>query len=255
MNKECPHCQVDSFGLWDLFKLDYFHPSPCPNCERLVRNSGWSQFLGPATTLLLFIALILLFGWLPEWLVFSLIIFLVPLPILLFAKPVKATVPEQVNLPFTADPNNDKLIMVSGWSEQELREILDDFNAESERPPLEIEIKKRFENEFRLTFPQDIYPLEFAALINYLNYPINVDAGDRSIVVAGKATLTEDFEDIPNSLVGKKATLYVPENDEDYTTVYLHTEDGDNFANFLQQPVWRRVNEARLGNKVKLLIQ
>ena len=256
MNKECPYCHVDGFGLMDLFELDYFHPSLCPNCKKLVRNSGWSQFLGPATTLLLLIGVLLLTGWLPEWLIFSLIIFLGPLPMLLFARPVKTPVTEQAPPPFTRDPNNDKLIVVSGWSEQELRKILADFSAEDVSSlGCEIEIQKRFENEFRLTFPKDVSALDFAALVNYLNYPIDFDPGDRSIVVAGKTTLTADFEGIPKSLLGKKAVLYVPENDEEYTTVYLHAEDGNNFANFMQEPAWQRVTEARFGNKAKLLIQ
>src|SRR5439155_17408234 len=51
------------------------------------------------------------------------------LPILLFAKPVRAEVPKGDLPPFIADPNNDKAVTVSGWNEEELGKALDDFTA------------------------------------------------------------------------------------------------------------------------------
>src|SRR5437899_2417501 len=110
VNKECPYCGVDLFGLWDLFKLtlDYSTPSECRNCGGLVRNSGWSQFLTLLTTALLIgLDFILLSPFVPEWVVFSSLIALVPLPTMLFAKPVRAEVPQTDLPPFITDPNND----------------------------------------------------------------------------------------------------------------------------------------------------
>lgn len=253
--KECPHCKVDDFGWLELFGLDYFHPSICRNCGKQVRNSGWSQLLGPISTILLIIAVFSLTYWFPEWLVFSLLILLGPLPILIFAKPVMCESPNADPPPFTPNPNNDKLIIVSGWSEEELRRILDDFVEEdlSAFAAFRIEIQKRLKNSLGLTFPEDIHPAEFASLINYLAYPINFDLAGRSIVVAGKTTLNSDFDGLPKSFEGQKALLYLPENDEDYDVVYMQTESGASFAKSFNEGVWRRVKDARPSSAARLL--
>ncbi|SRR6266404_9432364 len=253
--KECPHCHVDDFGWWDLFGLDYFHPSECRNCGKLIRNSGWSQFLGPVTTVLLIVAVFSLSYWFPEWIVISLLIFLLPLPILLFAKPLKVESASALVPPFNPDPNNDKLIIVSGWNEEELRDILDDFVEEdlSVFAAFRIETQKRLENSFALTFPEDIHPAEFVSLINYLAYPVNFGPDGRSIVVAGRTTLNSDFDGLPKSLEGKKALLYLPENDEDYDVVYLQTESGVSLAKSFNEGAWREVKDARLSSAAKSL--
>jgi hypothetical protein len=258
VNQECPHCGIDDFRLWDLFKLslDYSNPSACRNCGGLVRNSGWSEFLTLLTTAL-FIVLdfVLLSPLVPEWIVISSLIALIPLPTMLFAKPVKAEIPK-ADLPlFTPDPNNDKTIMVSGWNQEELGKALDDFTGpdRSGSPP-KIDIYKRSENLYRLTFPEDISAFDFVALVNYLNYPIDVGSPERKITVAGKTTLNSAFVGIPDSLWGKNAIFYVPEDDEDYDVVHMQTEAGDAFANSLnQEGGWRRVDDPRLSGEVKAL--
>ena len=258
MNKECPHCGVDDFGLWDLFKLtlNYSTPSECRNCGGLVRNSGWSQFLTLLTTaLLLILGFVLLSPLVPEWIAISLLIALAPLPTMLFAKPVKAEVTNAEVASFAPDPHNDKAIMVSGWNEEELSKILDDFVAEdlSVFASFRIDIQKRIENSFALTFPEDIHPAEFASLINYLAYPVNLDPAGRSIIVAGKTTLNSDFDSLPKSFEGKKALLYLPDNDEDYDVVYLQTESGATLAKSFNEGVWRKVKDARLSSTIKSL--
>ena len=258
MNKECPHCGVDHFGLWDLFKLtlDYSGPSECRNCGGLVRNSGRSQFLTLLTTALLIVFdFVLLSPLVPEWIVISSLIALIPLPTMFFAKPVRVEVPKADLPPFTPDPNNDKAIMVSGWNQEELSKALDDFTGQdTPGSPPKIDIHKRFENLYRLSFPEDISALDFVALVNYLNYPIDVGSPEREITVAGKTTLNSGFEGIPDSLWGKTAIFYVAENDEDYDVVYLQTEAGDAFANsFNQEGGWRRVDDPRLPGEVMAL--
>lgn len=257
MNKECPHCGVDRFGLWDLFKLTlgYSDPVECRNCGGLVCNSGWSQFLTVLTTALLIgLDFVLLSPFVSEWVVFSSLIALIPLPTMLFAKPVKTETPKADLPPFIADPNNDKAITVSGWNEEELSKALDDFNGlDTSDPPPKIDIQKRFEKLFRLTFPEDTSVFDFVALVNYLNYPIDLGSPEREITVAGKTTLNSAFAGIPESFWGKRAILYVPQNDEDYDVVYLQTE-ASAFANsFNQEGGWRRVDDPRLSSQVKAL--
>lgn len=258
MNKECPHCHIDKFRLLDLFTLDYFSPSQCRNCGKLVRNSGWSQFLGPVTTVLLVVSILFLTPWLPEWVAFSLLILLAPLPILLFAKPIKFVYPQENVPPFDPDPGNDKLIIVRGWKEDELRRIIDDFvNQDTAQSPLKVDTCKRYDQEFILTFPEDISPFDFAALVNYLNYPIDFELSNRSIAVAGKSSLSSDFQGIPAPLVGKKATVYVPENDQDYTVVHMHTDSGNSFSISLADlsSTWQPIRYAKLPSQVRLLVE
>src|ERR1051325_1182812 len=158
MNKECPHCHVDGFSLRDLFMLDYYHPFECSNCGGLIRSSGWSQFLRPATTMIwCFLVVTLGFRFLPEWLAISILISTLALPWLILAKPVRADIPKVDLPPFTRDPHNDKSIIIKGWNEAELRRIVDNFIAQNAALHFEVAINKRFEREFCLTFPQDIH--------------------------------------------------------------------------------------------------
>ena len=258
MNKECPHCGVDAFRLWDLFKLtlDYSNPFECRNCRGLVRNSGWSQFLTVLTTaLLLFIGFVLLSPLVAEWIAISILIALIPLPTMLFAKPVMAEVPAADLASFAADPYNDKAIMVSGWNEEELSKALDDFiGQDASGSPPKIDMHQRLESLYALTFPADIRPAVFLTLVNYLNYPIDLSLAGRTVTGAGKATLNSAFAGIPESLKGKSAIFYVPLNDEDYNVVYMRTEAGDVFAkSFNQEGGWRRMDEPRLSAEVKAL--
>jgi len=255
MNKECPHCGVDDFGLWDLFKLTIGDSIECGNCGGSVRLSGWNKFLTLLTTALLpVLGLVLLSPWVAEWIIIVLIIAWLPLPTMLFAKPAAAEIPKAALPPFTPDPRNDKAIMVNGWNDDELRKALDDFSDEdgSGLPP-KIDIHKRFENFYLLTFPEDIRASDFVALVNYLNYPIDLSPEGRTITVAGKVTLNSDFEGIPQSLIGKKAVLYVPDNDEDYDVVYLRAETGTILETSFNRETWRQVTEPRMGSEVKRL--
>jgi hypothetical protein len=167
------------------------------------------------------------------------------------ASPESATIPS-----FTPNPENDKVILAKGWNEVEIRKIINDFIETYKNdgyPAYTIEPHKQSENLYRLTFPQDIHPLLFTFLVNYLAYPFDLDFKNRSIIVGGKTTLNSDFEGIDSSLVGKKAILYIPENDQDHDVVSMQTESGVNLANSFNELKWRRVNNARLSNEVKNL--
>jgi hypothetical protein len=258
VNKECPHCHANSFGWRELVTLDSFTPRECQNCHKLVRNSGWRQLLAPLAIISIFLAAIPLLEFLPPDKAVFLIpvaVIVLPLVLVLIAKPVRAEDPQIDLSPFTPDPNNDKAILIQGWNEDELRQILDDFVEEdlSAFAAFRIEIEKRLESSFALTFPEDVHPAEFLSLINYLAYPINFDPAGRSIIVAGKTTLTSDFDGLPQTFAGKKALLYLPENDEDYDVVFMQTDSGVTLANSFNEGVWRRVHEARLSKALMSL--
>jgi len=158
---------------------------------------------------------------------------------------------------FIPDPKNDKVIIVKGWDEDELRKVIGDFVNTYKNDGYAayfIEPQKQTDKIFRLTFPNDIHPLLFTFLINYVAYPFDLDFSQRSIVVGGKTTLSSLFEGIDPSLVGQKAILYLPKDDQDHTIVYMHTTSGTNFANSFSELVWRRVNDARLSTEVQELM-
>lgn len=254
--KECPHCHEDSFGWRELIVLDYFSSNECKACGKLVRNDGVRQFLTVPAILGALVLGIVVFSVLPgslQSLGFLFVIVFVALSVLLLAKPAKFENPKAGFPAFTPDLNNDKAIIVSGWKERELRSIVDDFREQGTiDPPMEIEIQKPHHNQFVLTFPGDIAPGDFAGLVNYLNYPIDFDSADRTLLVAGRTALNSDFTGIPESLMGKKAILYVPENDDDYTVVYMQTET-DTFAESMNEMVWQRVDTPRLPAAIRSL--
>jgi hypothetical protein len=259
MHKKCPHCHEETFGWRELITLDSFSPNQCKNCHQLVRNSGWRQLLAPLAIILIVLAAMPLLEFIPpdkSVFLVPVAVILLPMVLVLIAKPIKAEDPQTDLSPFTPDPENDKAILIQGWNEDELRQILDDFVEEdlSAFAAFQIDIKQRFENSFALTFPEDIHPDEFASLINYLAYPIDFDLAGRSIVVAGKTTLNSDFDGLPKSLEGKKAMLYLPENDDDYQVVYLQIESGETLAKSLNEGAWRKVKDARLSSAVKSLV-
>lgn len=159
--------------------------------------------------------------------------------------------------PFAPDAQNDKLIFVQGWDEAELRKIISDFvkNYENDGyPPYSIEPHKQNDKLFRLQFPKDIHPLLFTFLVNFIAYPFDLDLTNRHIVVAGTTTLTKGYEGLDESLIGRKAVLYLPENDDDHTIVYIHFSDGTTYANSFHDLVWRRVTDARLSPEVTRLV-
>ena len=202
-----------------------------------------------------FLVVVLGFRFLSEWLVLTILLVTMPLPKLIFARPVKVESPLPDGPSFAPDLKNDKAILIQGWNEDELRKIIDDFVEQdlSAFAAFRIEIKKRFEDSFELTFPEDIHPGEFLALINYLAYPIDFDSAARPIVAAGKATLNSDFDGLAKSLEGKKALFYLPENDDDYMVVYMQTESGVTLARSFRDGLWRTVKDSRLSNVVKSL--
>jgi hypothetical protein len=260
MKKECPHCHEESFGWRELIALDYFSPDSCKACGKLVRNDGFRQLLIFPTVLVgLFLALVL-FSLLPTSLQpfgFVAAIVLIALSIMLLAEPVKFEFPKEDLPSFTPDASNDKVVIVTGWNEEELHQIVDDFIRQdpTESQP-RMEVRKEDERLFRLTFPEDFPPSDFAALINYLHYPFDFDLTRHAIAVEGKTTLDSQFAGISTSLLGKKAILYVPQDDQDYTVVYMQIETGDVFAVSLadSQAVWQRVTDARLPSPTRNVI-
>lgn len=102
-------------------------------------------------------------------------------------------------------------------------------------------------------FSQDILSFDYLALINYLHYPIDVPAGGQLIDVIGKATLTSNFQGIPQSLIGKKGLFYIPDNDHNFDLVFVDTATPSTLKFSLSEQVWQPVNNSRMPNGVRML--
>jgi hypothetical protein len=160
--------------------------------------------------------------------------------------------------PFVPNPRNDKVILVRGWKEEELRKIIADFIETYKNDgyaAYKIEYQKQSENLYRLNFPQDIHPLLFTFLVNFLAYPFELDFKSRSIIVGGKTTVDSGFAGIDENLMGQKAILYLPENDQDFTVVYMRTESEIYFANSFDRLSWKKVQDARLSDETRKLLE
>lgn len=149
---------------------------------------------------------------------------------------------------------HQKEVVVRGWSDEELSNILTDF-----ADMYEDGLGKNFEcNVFldehgatRITFPHDIPVKEFSFLVNYLNYPKNYDSKGRSISVFGNATLSAAFHPPSKNFVGKKAVFYVPSNDEEYDLIYVHVGE-ETFKNSFASFHWKKVEDPRIPTGIDI---
>src|SRR5581483_10559146 len=89
--------------------------------------------------------------------------------------------------PFVANPNNDKALIVYGWSIDELQKILSQFKANYKIPNRKHLIRSEGDR-LRVNFPEDLEPDLFSFLVNYVQYPEGFDLKGRSITSAGTAT-------------------------------------------------------------------
>ncbi len=122
---------------------------------------------------------------------------------------------------------SDKDLLVRGWSDAELRQILGDFQRLSgNRLPANFStvIHTGEGAVLRVSFPADIPSMDFCFLVNYVQYPKGFDLKSRTILVAGRATISSDFLPSDQSLIGKRILVYVPSEDKRYDEVFAQAE-------------------------------
>lgn len=143
---------------------------------------------------------------------------------------------------------HQKEIIVSGWTSEELSNILTDF-AEMYDGHLghdfDYAVCPDNKGSTRITFPHDIPAAQFSFLVNYLQYPKNYDLKARSISVVGKATIAQDFHPRSRSFVGQEAIFYIPSNDQDHDLVYVRVGD-ETFENSFAARRWKKVADSRI---------
>jgi hypothetical protein len=143
---------------------------------------------------------------------------------------------------------NVKKLLVRGWSGTEFRQIIGDFQQMyRDRLPQNFttEVHTSDAGVFRVTFPADIVPRFFRWLINYIQYPTDFDLKSRTILVAGKATMSSDFLPSEQSLLGKSIMFYIPAEEEDHAVVFAPV-DGHNYKYPFSSERWRLVQDPRI---------
>ena len=143
---------------------------------------------------------------------------------------------------------SDKELLVRGWSDSELRQILADFQRLSgDRLPstFSTEIHSTDGAALRVTFPADIPSMDFCFIVNYVQYPKGFDLNSRPILVAGRATITSEFLPSDQSLVGKRILVYVPSDDKRYDEVFAQAE-GQSYEFPFTRTGFIRAQEPRL---------
>ena len=153
--------------------------------------------------------------------------------------------PTQVATPFIPDPQNDKTLLVYGWSETEVRRMLTDF-ATTYALNKGFSYRKSADGQrLRVVFPEDIEPGLFAFLINYVRYPMNLEFGDRNVESIGVTTLSPAFGLPTSALDGKRAVIYVPVGDKEFDRVFVSV-DGKAFENSFRATCWQPVSDAQM---------
>jgi hypothetical protein len=97
---------------------------------------------------------------------------------------------------FTPNPSNDTQVFYSGCDEAEPAKVLKAF-ARVYKDELggsgEFRTEKLGEEKIRITFPQDVSPDSLSFLVNYLQYPEDLDLSTHQLAVLGRVSLSADF--------------------------------------------------------------
>jgi hypothetical protein len=150
-------------------------------------------------------------------------------------------------------PENEKSIVIVGWTEDELNKILAYFGGVYGLPPSALVVTKHGDNLFQISFPDDIEPRIFFFLVNYLRYPKDFDLRNRTIGVLGHARLNQAFGIPDSSLDGIRAKIYVPANDKEFDNVYVQLESGKAFKIPFTRLIWESVDDPRIPDQIRNL--
>jgi hypothetical protein len=181
-------------------------------------------------------------------------ILLVVIFLVFFSSKSSAIPLNQTTINFQPDPQNDKVIITEGWDASQLNKILADFQNIYKRdgyPPYSIDITQLTTQRYKLTFPKDIHPLLFSFLINYLAYPMGFDVQHRT--VAGEMTMNFSFGGLEPQVLGQKAILYIPEDDQAHVVVYLHASSGANLVMTFSNLIWSTTDIYKPNSVVQYL--
>jgi len=126
------------------------------------------------------------------------------------------------------DKQNDKLIVVKGPNEEQLKKVLTKFCElyNQNGPPTALKFYIKKEDTFFITFPGDIDFELFCYLINYIKYPMDITYNIETI-----GWTRVDETDVWNTkrLKGKKVMVFIDPADKEYDNVMLTTENNESY--------------------------
>lgn len=130
---------------------------------------------------------------------------------------------ERPTLDMSVAVPNDKIVLVSNISKEQLQDTLADFCALYNREGIVVAPEIALSNDDRLAvvFPYDVAFDIFCYSINYLSYPPEVDGAEPIVIGWGTFATTETLQP---ELAGKKLMVFIPEEDEAQDHVSIVTE-------------------------------
>jgi hypothetical protein len=131
--------------------------------------------------------------------------------------------PSQSTLP-TQTKQNDKLVLVKGISQADLKHVLTGFcnMYNKENFQAQPRLTKLTEREFVITFPYNMDFEIFCYFINYIEYPMELTWSPN--LTAWTTTKNSDTW-ITERSANKKAMLFIPTDDTEHDNVYMTTQD------------------------------
>lgn len=142
-------------------------------------------------------------------------------------------------------------IAISGWSETEAGRILDDFAKLYKMPAGNLALRKAEAGRLDVSFPAGIASDHFLFLVNYLNYPADIELDGRSLGIAGWAS---DARLLSLDVAGKsniEATVYVPDQDAEFDQVAAHLGNGQSYLLGFAAMAWQVIAEPRMPRAVE----
>jgi len=130
--------------------------------------------------------------------------------------------------PSSASPiqpkQNDKLVIVKGVSYSDLKRVLSSFCTTYNKDAFQAQLRvtKLSQEEFAITFPYDINFEIYCYLINYIEYPMEIEWSPE---VVGWTTTKSSETWITEKSANKKVMLFIPVDDAEHDNVYMTTSD------------------------------
>lgn len=119
---------------------------------------------------------------------------------------------------------NDKLVIVEDVSENDIKQILQEFCNSYNRETYQAipRLTKLSDKKFAINFPYDINFEIYCYFINYVNYPMGFD---RHFKTVGWTTTRPTDTWVTEKIVNKNVMLFVSDFDTEYDNVFLTTSD------------------------------
>lgn len=127
---------------------------------------------------------------------------------------------------------NDKLIVVSNLTREQLQQALTDFSEARNEEAITVapEMIVAQDDRLAVVFPYDIQFSVFCEVLNYLVYPIGMEGAEP--VAIGWATYPAGEEILPKEMGDKPMMMFVPEEEQNYMQFFM--VNGDNVGCHLQ---------------------